>query len=29
VGVYVVVAEVFNFEGKVKQLKKAVVVATR
>jgi hypothetical protein len=29
VGVYVVVAEIFNFEGKVKQLKKAVVVATR
>ncbi len=29
IGVYVVVTEVYNFEGKVKQFKKAVVVATR
>ena len=29
VGVYVVVTEVFNFSGKVKQFKNAVVVATR
>jgi len=29
VGVYVVVTEVFNFDGKVKQFKNAVVVATR
>ncbi len=29
VGVYVVVTEVFNFNGKVKQFKNAVVVATR
>jgi hypothetical protein len=29
VGVYVVVTEVFNFEGKVKQFKNAVVVGTR
>ena len=29
IGVYVVVTEVFNFEGKVKQFKNAVVVATR
>ena len=29
VGVYVIVTEVFNFEGKVKQFKKAVVVGTR
>lgn len=29
VGVYVVVTEVFNFEGKVKQFRNAVVVGTR
>ena len=29
IGVYVVVTEVFNFEGKVKQFKNAVVVGTR
>ena len=29
VGVYIVVTEVFNFDGKVKQFKNAVVVATR
>jgi len=29
VGVYVVVTEIFNFEGKVKQFRNAVVVATR
>lgn len=29
VGVYVVVTEVFNFEGKVKQFKNAVVIGTR
>ena len=29
IGVYVVVTEVFNFNGKVKQFKNAVVVATR
>ena len=29
IGVYVIVTEVFNFEGKVKQFKNAVVVGTR
>ena len=29
VGVYVVLTEIFNFDGKVKQYKNAVVVGTR
>ena len=29
IGVYVVVTEVFNFDGKVKQFKNAAVVGTR